>query len=154
MTRKEGRNEDEVSVLSKFIRKDGKDSSKGLAATDLDFVLEEFKTGRVMYIEEKLKMAKVQKGQRLTFKMMDSMARFATENGYIYNDLSYKYKGLFVVQFVGCDIDSGIFINGERKTKEELKHFVSFVSGYAPLVKPIDFANPEQYYINGVFEDE
>jgi len=94
-----------------WIRKQDKvASSRGYAATDLDYIWTNYKTGDWMLIEEKRYMSKVRWSQGEIFKTINKACK---------NDP--KYKGFHLLQFEKTSPEDGkTYFDKQEVTAEEL----------------------------------
>ena len=136
MTRKEQTGK-RPSFLSGWIRENLPDSSTGFTVNDLDHILREergmfepvdsktyalsnFKTKKIMFIEEKLYGAEMTLSQKEAFGLMDETFLYLTARG-------YKYFGFHCVQFENSSFDDGwVKFDTYIVTEDELIEFLSF----------------------------
>ncbi len=122
---------DQFTPFGLWLRQYCRDSRTGLAVTNLDYIVEDFKAKKIMLIEEKQNNGELHYGQQMTFKVLDQiLTHHASEHG-------YSYEGFFVVRFPkGCDMPGpGMTINGVVVTTEQLAEHLNFKKSAAP---PLD----------------
>jgi hypothetical protein len=90
------------------------DSGLGFIATNIDYMWQNYKTGRWMLIEEKRHGRKPAKWQVGMFKILNWCAKHHPH-----------FVGFFVIIFENTSPDDGkIWINGKEITKEKLIEFL------------------------------
>lgn len=91
------------------------DSRTGFSASDLDFMLWNWKTQKVLLLETKTRNAEMSKGQRMQF---ERLAKWV-EQGI---DPDWDFAGFHVVKFENTNFDDGeVYLDGEKVTEEELQ---------------------------------
>lgn len=94
-------------------------SSLGFAATNLDYIWSNYKTGDWMLIEEKRYMAKVSYCQRELYAMLHKAIVAGNRTG--------KYKGVHLLQFENASPDDGrTYWNNVEVSKKELIEILMF----------------------------
>jgi len=104
--------------FSDWLRKQKElDSSDGFVTTDLDYIWENYKSGKWMFIEEKRGITITStRPQRRIFKRLHNLCR-----------KDKMYKGFHEVCFSETNPDDGkIYINNIEVTKEDLIKFLKF----------------------------
>jgi hypothetical protein len=117
-TRKELTNTRDLQ-FSGWIREKLPDSSTGMSATDLDFILFNWTAKEMMMIEVKTRNAKPKKNQMEIFKLLSRWIQQGIDNG-------WTYKGFHLVQFTNTNFDDGaVKLNGKVVTEKQLIDFLS-----------------------------
>lgn len=111
------RRNNEGTQFSEWLRNQPNlDSTLGFIATDIDYVWENYKTGKWYFIEEKRHQKDVTQTQRNTFNRLNKLAK---------NDKNYC--GYYLIQFENTSPDDGkIWLNRKLITKEDLIQFLLF----------------------------
>lgn len=101
--------------FSQWVRDRLPDSRTGFSASDLDFMLWNWKTQKVLLLETKTRNAEMSKGQRMQF---ERLAKWV-EQGI---DADWDFAGFHVVKFENTNFDDGeVYLDGEKVTEEELQ---------------------------------
>jgi len=105
-----------------WIREYLRSSGDGLAVTNLDYVIEDFKNKKIMLLEEKQSGGTLHPAQRLTFKVIDAWLRSSCPAS------GYDYWGFYVLKFpCGATMPGpGMTLNGAPITCEQLKAHCDF----------------------------
>lgn len=118
MTRKEitgTRNLD----FSQWIRLKLPDSASGFSVSDLDFILWNWKTKKIMLLEIKTRSAKPRYNQRNMWKLIHKWIK----NGI---DTDWKYLGFNLIVFEHTSFEDGkCFINNKEISEPELINILS-----------------------------
>lgn len=105
--------------FSQWIRTKLPDSSTGYSASDLDFVLWNWKTNKVMLIEVKTRMAKPRAGQKMMWRRINKWIRKGIES-------DWKYLGFHLVQFENTIFEDGkCLLDNKEITEQDLITFLS-----------------------------
>jgi hypothetical protein len=105
--------------FSQWIRTKLPDSSTGYSASDLDFVLWNWKTNKVMLIEVKTRMAKPRTGQKMMWSLIDKWIRKGIES-------DWKYLGFHLVQFENTIFEDGkCLLDNKEISEQDLITFLS-----------------------------
>jgi hypothetical protein len=101
--------------LQEYVRQD-------ISITNLDYVLEDYKTKKIMLLEEKQHGGKLHRAQTLTFEVMDWCLYKAAEKR------DYDYWGFFLFQMPeGASMPGpGMMMNGKIITGEQLQQHLEF----------------------------
>jgi hypothetical protein len=100
VTRKEITGTRELKI-SGWIRKKLPDSSTGFLVSDLDFIIWNYKTRRLMLIEIKTRKAVMRPWQSNLFYMLDKIINKGI------NGFNIKYYGFHCIRFEGTSFDDG-----------------------------------------------
>ena len=91
---------------------------------DVDFVLRNYKTERLAFIEVKCKRRKPEIAQRLTMTLLDSIMQLGTPRV----GGNWKYVGYWLLQFENTMPDDGkVWIDDIEVTEQELKHCLGHI---------------------------
>jgi hypothetical protein len=106
--------------FSNWIRKELPDSVTGFSATDLDFILWNWKTKKIILLEIKTRKAKPRDGQRMMFKLINKWIKRG-----ICKD--WTYLGFHLIQFEKDEnFNNGqCFLNYNKITESELIKFLT-----------------------------
>lgn len=105
--------------FSQWIRTKLPDSSTGYSASDLDFVLWNWKTNKVMLIEVKTRMAKPRTGQKMMWGLINKWIRKGIES-------DWKYLGFHLVQFENTIFEDGkCLLDNKEISEQDLITFLS-----------------------------
>lgn len=108
------------SQFSDWIRSKLPSSATGYSSTDIDFVLFNWKTKKVMLIEEKCRKAEPSFNQHELFKFMHKWI----EKGI---DSDWQYLGYHLIQFENeCPSDGKIYLDRQEISEKQLIEFLSF----------------------------
>ena len=106
--------------FSRWVRCNLPGSDTGFMASDLDFILQNYKTKEVMLIEVKTRGKEMATWQRLMLRRIERWMSAGMDDGWV-------FKGLHVVTFQNTGFhDGAVFLNGKRMSEEEVKRFLSF----------------------------
>jgi hypothetical protein len=92
MTRPEFSNARDLT-FSHWIREKLPDSFTGFLVSDLDFIIENYKTKKIMLIETKTNNGELREWQKRLFKNIDKWLKRGTE------EEDWEYLGFHVIQF-------------------------------------------------------
>jgi len=105
--------------FSGWIREKLPDSSTGFSASDLDFILWNWKTKKVMMLEIKTRNSYPRKGQKLMWQNINKWIKKGINDNWI-------YLGFHLIQFENTNFNDGrCFLNKKEITQEELIKFLS-----------------------------
>lgn len=105
--------------FSSWVRSSLPDSSTGFSASDLDFVLWNWKTKKVMLLEIKTRMSSPRNGQRM---MWQNINRWITKG----IDENWTYLGFHLITFESTDfLDGKVFLDKKEVSEQELISFLS-----------------------------
>lgn len=100
--------------FSQWVRKSLPDSSTGFSASDIDFILWNWKTKKVMLLEIKTRNGDLRKGQRMMFELLHKWLTIGV-NG------RWKYCGFHLVQFEKTTFEDGrTYFDRNEVTEQEL----------------------------------
>ena len=119
---------DSFTPFGLFLRQHCRDSQLGLCVTNIDYVLEEFRSKKLQIIEEKSNGGSVGSGQGKTFEVIHQALRVAAPR------IGYEYWGIFVLRFPrGIDIPGpGMMLNDRPITVEQLVDHCNFKQQFCP----------------------
>ena len=118
MTRKEVTGIRDLT-FSGWIREKLPDSKTGFSVSDLDFILWNWRTKKVMMLEIKTRNSKPRTGQKIMWQNINKWI----DNG-IDND--WNYLGFHLIQFENTNFDDGkCFLNYKEIKEQELINFLS-----------------------------
>ena len=109
-------------------------SAKNFYVTDLDMICTD-RSGNIMLIEIKRRMASVRPHQRVTFSILDQAlrafsgqkAKISLPDRQIKFDVEIKYHGVHLIQFEKTTFDDGlVFFDDKRVTEKQLAQLLSF----------------------------
>ena len=113
MTRQEITNTRDLT-FSNWIRERLPDSNTGFLVSDLDFIFENYKTKKVMFLEVKTRGADLRYWQTKLFNNLDRWIRNGIDDGWI-------YLGFHTVQFENTFFNDGkCYLEGKETTEQEL----------------------------------
>jgi hypothetical protein len=117
-TRKELTNTRDLQ-FSGWIREKLPDSSTGMSASDLDFVLWNWKKKTVMLLEIKTRNALPRKGQQMMWQRLNRWIQKGIDD-------DWTYKGFHLIQFTNTNFDDGaVKLDGKVVTEKQLIDFLS-----------------------------
>lgn len=94
--------------FSKWIRNQLPDSCTGFSVSDLDFIVWNYKTRRVLMLETKTRESELRPGQGNMFSNIDSWIRRGVTS-------NWTYHGFYLLQFTDTGFNDGLcFINEIR----------------------------------------
>lgn len=101
--------------FSGWIRRNLPDSSSGFLVSDLDFILWNHKTHRLMLVEVKTRRSKMRFWQEGLFKILDEMLTIGSAPAGV------EYLGFYCVRFEGTSFEDGrCAINNKLVSEDEL----------------------------------
>ena len=119
MTRKEITNHRDLS-FSTWVRTNLPDSSTGFLVSDLDFILQNYNTKKIMLIEIKTHGCPLKTWQSKLFNQIDKWLKNGVDN-------DWQYYGFHVITFENTFFNDGkTYLDGVEKTENEIKKFLSF----------------------------
>lgn len=108
--------------FSQWVRSKLPDSSTGFSASDLDFILWNWKSKKIMMLEIKTRNSYPRKGQKIMWKLI---------NKWIKNGISdnWQYYGFNLIVFENtCFEDGKCYFNNKEITEQQLIEILSFKS--------------------------
>lgn len=116
--------------FSAWIRQKLPSSSDGMIVSDLDWIIYNYKTKKLMLLEHKCRMGEPGKGQRSIFQILHSTILAGLPSAYP----QMEYLGLHLLQFPGEGFNSPdpetrdeyCYFDHRRLTEEELIEILSF----------------------------
>lgn len=102
-------------TFSGWIRKNLPDSSTGFLASDLDFILWNHKTRKLMLLEVKTHEAKMKFWQASLFGVLDSLIEYGVK------ELTppIEYKGFYCIRYENTDFSDGRCLFDNKLVNEE-----------------------------------
>jgi len=120
MTRQEYTNTRDLS-FSGWVRKNLPDSATGLMVSDLDFILQNYKTKTLMLLEVKTHNSKLKSWQSNLFKNLDRWIKNGIES-------DWNYLGFHIVKFENTFFNDGnCYFDTKCVKEEELKKIFTFL---------------------------
>ena len=117
--------------FSKWIRQKLPEANTGFCVTDLDWIMWNWKTRRLVILEEKTRMGSIKTWYR---KFLQDVMHPALKVYCADNDIDYR--GIHLVQFENEDPEDGkIYLNGKEVTEEELIEFLSMENAQKTIEK-------------------
>jgi len=102
-----------------WVRENLPDSYDGFLASDLDLILYNYKTKKVMLLEVKTRKAKLKEWQKQMFENIDRWLKKGCDN--------FEYLGFNIIRLEGTDLTNGrILFNNKLVTEAEVKEKLSF----------------------------
>lgn len=109
--------------FSKWVRANLPDSYEGVRVSDLDFIITNVKTKKIMLLEQKNYGGKSRKWQKEMFANIDRWI----STGIRYDNSDWQYLGFHTVVFGNTAPNNGqIWFDGKSITEEQLIHKLSF----------------------------
>jgi len=106
-------------VFSQWIRKRLPDSSTGFSASDLDFILWNWKTKKVMLLEVKTRNADLRPGQRHIWSLLHKWIKDGISN-------EWAYYGFHLIKFENDNFDNGrVWFDKTEISEEKLIELLS-----------------------------
>lgn len=103
-----------------WIRQNMPDSKTGYMATDVDFVLYNYKTKNVVILEVKTRNGDVYEWQKIFYKNLDKWIRKGISD-------DWTYHGVHLIQFENTCFDDGkCFLDREEISEQEFINRFSF----------------------------
>jgi len=105
--------------FSQWIRDNLPDSSFGFMVTDLDFILYNYNTKKIMLLELKMRNANLKKWQENIFNNLSKWIKKGIDN-------DWTYLGFNIIKFQNQFFNDGdCYLNNRKITEIELKLFLS-----------------------------
>jgi hypothetical protein len=109
--------------FSGWVRENLPDSYDGFRVSDLDFILANVKTKKIMLLEQKIYAGKTRNWQKELFSYVNRWISTGIEN----ENPDWEYLGFHTVVFEKTFPENGkIWFDGQLVTKEELRDKLSF----------------------------
>jgi len=106
--------------FSNWIREKLPDSNTGYSVSDLDFMLWNWKTKKVMLLEIKCRMVELKPNQYIMIKNIHNWIKKGI-------DQEWTYLGYNLVMFEGDTFDNGkVYLNRNEISEKDLIQFLSF----------------------------
>lgn len=106
-------------TFSGWVRKNLPDSSFGFLVTDLDFILYNYTTKKIMLLEIKTHNSQLKKWQETIFRQLAKWIKQGIDN-------DWSFLGFNIVRFENTFFNDGnCWLNDKLVTEEELKLFLS-----------------------------
>lgn len=106
-------------TFSGWIRTNLPDSSTGFLVSDLDFIIFNYKTKKILLLEVKTRNAVIRPWQKILFENIDRWIK----NGI---DKEWMYCGFHIVQFENNSSEDGkCWLDGKETDPFQLKEFLS-----------------------------
>lgn len=118
-------NSSQITPFGHWIRQYLRES---ICVTNLDYVFEDYKRRKILFVEEKQNGGELARGQSLTFEALNEALEIAAP------EWGYDYWGFYVMQFPkGCDMPGpGMRLNGQVVTCEDLRDHLNFQRQIVP----------------------
>lgn len=120
------------TYLMDWIGKNLPSAKSGFTATDLDLIVRD-KSGRIMLIETKRRLADMKEHQRITFQILhEALKRLNGEtiNVKAFNskmNIKVDYRGFKLIQFENTSFEDGsVFVNGVETDEDGIRRLLSF----------------------------
>jgi len=102
-------------TLSRWMRENLPDSKTGQSITDLDFIIFNWKSKKLMFVESKTRGAQIKINQSVIFHVLHQ----ATLNGVKFTD--WEYLGFHTIIFENTFFDDGkVYWDNVETTEEEI----------------------------------
>ncbi len=130
--------------MSEWIRKNLPSSTRPSCFTtyDVDFVLRNYSTNRLAFVEMKCYQCEPAYGQRLTMELIDESMRLgilARNEHYGIKSMQWTWCGYWLLQFENTKPDDGrIWLNSYELTEEQLRYHLG------EIVAPAGPGSPPQ----------
>lgn len=106
--------------FSKWIREKLPDSSTGYSASDLDFILWNWKTNKIMLLELKTRKSYPRTGQRIMWNLLHRWINKGLDD-------TWTYYGFHLIQFENSSfLDGKCYLDKKEIQEKELIDFLSF----------------------------
>ena len=110
-------------TFSQWVRDKLPDSSTGFSASDLDFILWNWKTKKFMMLEIKTRNSYPRKGQYMMWKSINKWIKKGIEN----SEDNWQYYGFHLIQFEKTNFSDGkCLLDNKEINEDELIEFLSF----------------------------
>ena len=107
-------------TFSRWIRNNLPDSQDGFLVTDLDFLLCNYKTKKIMLLELTQRNTDIPEWQRKIFSNIDRWIKKSIDD-------NWKYLGLHFIKFENIDFTDGkCYFDNKEITEKKLIEFLSF----------------------------
>jgi hypothetical protein len=118
MTKPEITNKRDLT-FSKWVREFLPDSQTGYSASDIDFILWNWKTKKIMLVEVKTRSKEIAKGQKTMFQNLHKWIKKGVAH-------DWQYLGFHLITFQNTFFDDGkVFLDGREITERDLIEFLS-----------------------------
>jgi len=108
-----------AKYFNDWVRKNLPDSQTGFLASDLDLILYNYKTKKVMLLEIKTRKADLKNWQRVMFAHLDNWIKKGCDN--------FEYLGFHIIRLENTDLTIGrIMLDNNLITVDEIKKFLTF----------------------------
>lgn len=105
--------------FSKWVREKLPDSSTGFLASDLDFILFNYKTKKIMLLEIKTRNKELKTWQKILFDNLDKWLKKGI-------DIDWLYLGFHTIRFENTFFNDGkVYIDGIDATEAEIQKYLS-----------------------------
>jgi hypothetical protein len=102
------------------------DSKDGLLITDIDFILKDYKTRRMMILEVKTRGAGFKNWQRSIYQTLGAALERSLSMNSSNDNLRYDWRGAHFIKFENTNFADGkVFLNYKESSEEEIKNFLS-----------------------------
>lgn len=119
MTRKELTNTRDLT-FSNWVRANLPDSDTGFMVSDLDFILQNYKTKKVMLLEIKTRKSDLKTWQKKLFKNIHNWVLKGI-------DKDWEYLGFHVIQFENTNFNDGkVYFDYAQVSEKSIKKALSF----------------------------
>jgi len=106
--------------MSDWTRKNLPDSSLGFMVTDLDFVLSNYKSKKIMLLEIKTRNSNIKEWQKRIFINLNRWIAKGIDEG-------WEYLGMHLIRFENTNFDDGlVYFDNKVLSEQELKDKLSF----------------------------
>ena len=107
--------------LSDWVRFNHPDSDNGFMVSDLDFVIYNYKSKKIIFLESKTYNKQISNWQRKLFEMLNRWIKNGTDEG-------YQNLGFHLVTFEKSGFNDGkVFFDKKEVNEQELKQILSFL---------------------------
>jgi hypothetical protein len=107
-------------TFSQWVRNRLPDSNTGFSVSDLDFILWNWKTKKVMMLEIKTRNSYPRKGQKMMWRNINKWIKKGIDDDWTYLDFN-------LITFENTNFEDGkCFLNNNEIKEEELIEFLSF----------------------------
>ncbi len=106
--------------FSGWVRNNLPDSKTGFLVSDLDFILSNYKTKKIMFLEIKTRMTLLRDWQSILFENIGKWISIGI-------DQSWQYLGFHIIMFENTFFNDGkVYLNNKEITEKDLIEFLSF----------------------------
>lgn len=117
---------EKLKKYNDWIRQNLPDSDSGYLVSDLDFVIENWKTKNIMLLEVKTNNVDMAKGQQILFSNIDEWIKKGISD-------NWTYHGFHLLQFEKTSPDDGkIYFDKNEISKEDLISILQFKTVMQP----------------------